>query len=66
MIIPDHRTPLAIRTHSADPVPYVLYDSRDKTAPDSRKQFHERAAAESGNYYEEGYTLADRFFGRNG
>ena len=66
LIIPDHRTPLAIRTHSADPVPYVLYDSRDETAPDSRKQFHERAAAESGNYCEEGYTLADRFFGRNG
>ena len=41
---------------------YVLYDSRYETAPDSRKQFHERAAAESGNYCEEGYTLADRFF----
>ena len=27
LIMPDHRTPLAIRTHSAEPVPFVLFDS---------------------------------------
>ena len=28
LILPDHPTPVSIRTHSAEPVPYVLYDSR--------------------------------------
>ena len=64
LIIPDHRTPIAIRTHSSDPVPYVLYDSRHETAPDASKQFNERAAAASGNLCAEGYTMADRFFER--
>ena len=62
MILPDHRTPLSIRTHSSDPVPFVIYDSRNETPVDYKKQFNERAAAESGNYFEKGYTLADHFF----
>ena len=28
LILPDHPTPICIRTHSSEPVPYVLYDSR--------------------------------------
>ena len=62
MVIPDHRTPLSIRTHTAEPVPFLIYDSRNETAPDGKKQFNERAARESGNYIREGYTLADHFF----
>ena len=27
MLLPDHATPCALRTHTSDPVPYVLYDS---------------------------------------
>ena len=27
LVLPDHPTPLRIRTHASDPVPYVLYDS---------------------------------------
>ncbi len=32
LILPDHPTPICIRTHSSEPVPYVLYDSRKKNA----------------------------------
>ena len=28
LVLPDHPTPVAKRTHTADPVPYILYDSR--------------------------------------
>jgi 2,3-bisphosphoglycerate-independent phosphoglycerate mutase len=28
MVLPDHPTPLATRTHAYDPVPYIIYDSR--------------------------------------
>jgi 2,3-bisphosphoglycerate-independent phosphoglycerate mutase len=27
LLLPDHATPCALRTHTADPVPYLLYDS---------------------------------------
>lgn len=64
LIVPDHRTPLAIRTHSSDPVPFVIYDSRNELPVDERRQFNERAAAESGNHIEEGHTLSDIFFER--
>lgn len=64
LIVPDHRTPLAIRTHSSDPVPFVIYDSRHELPVDESRQFNERAAAASGNHIEEGHTLADKFFER--
>jgi 2,3-bisphosphoglycerate-independent phosphoglycerate mutase len=28
MVLPDHRTPLSVRTHTAEPVPFAIYDSR--------------------------------------
>lgn len=62
LVIPDHRTPLAIRTHSSDPVPFLIYDSRKETPEDLRKQFNERAAMESDNYYKDGFILTDHFF----
>ena len=61
LIVPDHRTPLAIRTHSSTPVPYVIYQSDREEAPDSSKAFHE-AAGEKGRFFENGYELADYFF----
>jgi 2,3-bisphosphoglycerate-independent phosphoglycerate mutase len=32
LVTPDHPTPIAKRTHTSDPVPYVLYDSRQDLA----------------------------------
>lgn len=61
LIVPDHRTPLAIRTHSADPVPYVIYDSRKEKLEDKSRQFNEKSGAE-GPYFDSGYALADFFF----
>lgn len=64
LVVPDHRTPLAIRTHSSDPVPFLIYDSRNETAPDESKQFNERSALEAGNYFRDGFALADYFFAK--
>lgn len=61
LIVPDHRTPLRIRTHSADPVPYVIYDSRKEEPEDPGKQFHEKSGAK-GRKFNSGYELADFFF----
>ena len=64
LVVPDHRTPLSIRTHSSDPVPYLIYDSENETKVDEKKQFNEKSAYESGNHFEDGYRLTDYFFGK--
>lgn len=57
LVLPDHPTPIAVRTHVSDPVPYMLYDS---TAPVDNKGLYTEADAEAGGIYEpEGYTLID-------
>lgn len=76
LVMPDHPTPIAVRTHTSDPVPYLLYDS---TRPYSAKSlaneassdtgvrekkkvqlYNEKEAAESGILIENGYQLIDR------
>ena len=64
LVVPDHRTPLSIRTHSSDPVPYVIYDSGDEKTTDVSRQFNEKSAYASGNHFEDGYKLTDYFFGK--
>lgn len=64
LVVPDHRTPLSIRTHSSDPVPYLIYDSGDEKPQDLSRQFNEKSAASSGNHFEEGYKLTDYFLGK--
>ena len=31
MILPDHPTPIKLKTHVSEPVPYIIYDSTDET-----------------------------------
>ena len=60
LILPDHPTPIRVRTHTADNVPYLLYDStleRNETW-----SYNERVAANSGNFVEQGHTLIDKLF----
>ena len=63
LVVPDHRTPLAIRTHSATPVPFVIYDSANEQPYDKDKCFCERSG-EKGMYFDSGFELADFFFGK--
>jgi len=59
--VPDHRTPLAIRTHSSDPVPYVIYRSAEQKSFDGSREFSERSG-EKGRFFGSGFALADYFF----
>jgi 2,3-bisphosphoglycerate-independent phosphoglycerate mutase len=57
LVMPDHPTPLSLRTHTDEPVPFVIYDS---TAPKKGPaQFSE--TAEASMYIEDGYTLMSLF-----
>lgn len=60
LILPDHPTPISVRTHTSSPVPYLLYDSTNKLA--KTWSYNEKAAAESGNYIKEGHKLIDYLF----
>ncbi len=55
MVLPDHPTPLRLRTHSSEPVPFLIYDSRTDTAGVS--SFTEASAATTGLYISDGSTL---------
>ena len=60
LILPDHHTPIRARTHTSDPVPYILYDSR-KIQKNTWK-YNEREAKASGNYVAEGHKMMDILF----
>ena len=60
LILPDHLTPIAIRTHVGEPVPYLLYDSTDKKL--NPYLYNERDAKASGIYVAEGFEMIDRLF----
>ena len=62
MILPDHPTPLTLMTHTAEPVPYLIYDSAVKK--DSGVScFTEANAKATGVFIEEGHTIMSRFIG---
>ena len=57
LVMPDHPTPICVRTHTSDPVPYLLFDS---TKPQSHTwSYNEREAEASGIYVPDGYELLD-------
>lgn len=60
LILPDHPTPIEIRTHSSEPVPYLLYDSTKKQ--DNDWQYSEKCAADGGIYRPLGHELIDYLF----
>lgn len=59
LILPDHPTPICIRTHSADPVPYMLYDSRKQKI--EHWNYNEREAKASGKYIADGHSMMSIF-----
>ena len=60
VILPDHPTPICIRTRSSDSVPYLLYDSTKEQA--NTWKYNEAEAEKTDNFVAEGYTLIDHLF----
>ncbi len=57
VILPDHPTPVSLRTHTADNVPYLLYDSTMEQKHSWK--YNEAEAEQSGNLIEEGHRLIE-------
>jgi 2,3-bisphosphoglycerate-independent phosphoglycerate mutase len=59
LICPDHATPLALKTHTSDPVPFMIYDSGVDRKSQLR-MFDEISAKSTDIYIDEGHTLMER------
>lgn len=59
LITPDHATPLSLKTHTNDPVPFMIYDSSKDN--NGVKNFNEKTASETGLFVEKGHTIMDLF-----
>ena len=62
LVLPDHPTPICVRTHTSDSVPYMLYDSTNLL--DKSWNYNEEEAKESGNYMARGHELIDYLFSK--
>ena len=58
MILPDHPTPIRMRTHSMSPVPFLIYSSEQKA--EGVTTFDEFTAEKAGTYIPNGYTLMEQ------
>ncbi len=60
LVLPDHPTPVRVRTHTSDSVPYMLYDSENQL--DKAWHYNEKDGNASGNYIPVGHTLINHLF----
>jgi 2,3-bisphosphoglycerate-independent phosphoglycerate mutase len=62
LVLCDHFTPLSLRTHTDEPVPFILYDSR--TPGDRPRPYTEAAAKDAGLLLDQGADLLPRLLER--
>ncbi len=60
IVLPDHPTPVCVRTHTSDPVPYMLYDSTNKL--DKAWNYNEKEATEGGIFVAKGHEIINHLF----
>ncbi|MEW5953240.1 MAG: cofactor-independent phosphoglycerate mutase [Bacillota bacterium] len=62
MVLPDHPTPLSLKTHTAEPVPYVMMKRGQLLQPDMPpRTYNEETAALEGTLFPEGHLLMNHF-----
>ena len=60
IILPDHSTPISIRTHAGEPMPFLMYHSANKTKTSKINNFNEYSVKENSDIYiQNGYELLD-------
>ncbi len=62
LVLPDHPTPIRLRTHTAAPIPYLLYDSTDEQS--GGPSYNEANAAATDRFVTEGWKLIDELFAK--
>ena len=62
LVMPDHPTPIQVQTHTAEPVPFMLWG--EGIISDGSERFTENEAGITGFFIEEGYKIMGRLVGR--
>ncbi|MFN4218899.1 MAG: cofactor-independent phosphoglycerate mutase [Candidatus Bipolaricaulia bacterium] len=57
LVLPDHPTPVSLRVHTAEPVPFVIYRSGDALPRKAARGFSEASARASRLYLDNGYEI---------
>ncbi|MGH7901926.1 MAG: cofactor-independent phosphoglycerate mutase, partial [Thermodesulfobacteriota bacterium] len=65
LVLSDHPTPIDIRTHVNEPVPFAIYSSKDDSIKDSNRVFSEKSASTTGVFVDEGWKLVGMVLGKN-
>ncbi len=65
LILSDHPTPIDLRTHVNEPVPFALFSSRDGGVKDSSRVYSEKSATQTGVFVDEGWKLVGMVLGKN-
>ena len=60
LVLPDHATPLSLKTHTSDPVPYAMYQ-KSKKKQNTITSYDEFSLQRTGNHYPSGPALLTRF-----
>ncbi len=61
MVVTDHYTPISVRTHTTEPVPFAIHGTGIPEPPHGTGGFNEQAAAERNLFVADGYRLMERF-----
>lgn len=64
LLLPDHPTPVGLRTHTSEPVPFVIYDGKDRGV-DRKRNFSEDILLSPDIHLEDGFKLMDIFLKGN-
>lgn len=64
LVMSDHPTPIDLRTHVNEPVPFAIYSSEDESAKNDKFIYTEKSAATSGVYVNEGWRLLGMLTGK--
>jgi len=59
LIVPDHATPLCLKTHTNDPIPFLMYHKKGEVK--GCDEFTEETAKATGDYVENGHELMQMF-----
>ena len=62
LIMPDHATPLELRTHTNDPIPFLMYHKKGEI--EGKDEFTEQTCKETGVYIEDGHNILSIFLAR--
>ena len=64
LVMSDHPTPIDLRTHVNEPVPFAIFDSSDDLIKNPANVYTEECAARSGTFIEEGWKLTGMLIGK--